>query len=307
VHRALRRTLRPAAVAVGLLALGACSLPFTGSAGAPASARPDQPAAKGAISRLIANQTQGLGNVLTDQSGFTLYRFEKDSIAPPASNCAAQCAVTWPPVLVPGGRVEVKGVERSLVGTITRADGATQLTVAGHPVYRYNQDKAPGDVNGQGVGQTWFALTPAGERAAAASTGATLSTAAAPGLGTIVTDADGFTLYRFDRDKAEPSMTNCLAACAETWPPAVVTTDKLTLNGVHPSVVGTILRADGTRQLTINGWPVYGYAGDKAQGDVKGQGIGGTWFAVTPAGGKSTGQATSPPDAGTVAAATGGY
>jgi predicted lipoprotein with Yx(FWY)xxD motif len=118
--------------------------------------------------------------------------------------------------------------------------------------------------------------------------GVTLSAAASPALGTVVTDADGFTLYRFDRDLAKPSRTSCVDACATTWPPAVVTTGQVTVNGVDRSLVGTVLRPDGTRQLTIGGWPVYGFSKDTAQGEVKGQGVGGTWFAVTPTGAKNT-------------------
>ena len=62
----------------------------------------------------------------------------------------------------------LEGVEQRLVGTVTRADGSIQLTLAGSPLYRFAGDTRPGETRGQGVGGTWFAVTPAGARAAQA-------------------------------------------------------------------------------------------------------------------------------------------
>jgi secreted repeat protein with Y-X4-D motif len=52
-------------------------------------------------------------------------------------------------------------------------------------------------------------------------------------------------------------------------------------------VVGTVTRADGTKQLTIKGWPVYRYVGDKKPGTWKGQNVGGKWFVINPDGTKN--------------------
>jgi predicted lipoprotein with Yx(FWY)xxD motif len=111
--------------------------------------------------------------VVTDSNGMTLYRFDQDTANPPATHCAGQCAVKWPPALVTGdGTVTVQGVDRSLVGTVTRPDGSRQLTLHGWPLYRFANDAAPGDAKGQGVGGTWFAATPQGAKATThASTG----------------------------------------------------------------------------------------------------------------------------------------
>lgn len=107
-------------------------------------------------------------------------------------------------------------------------------------------------------------------------------------LGTIVTDADGFTLYRFDDDTAKPPSTTCVDACADKWPPVTVDPKgKLGLEGVEESVIGLVARPDGTSQLTIAGWPVYRFASDADPGSTKGQGVGGAWFAVTPEGKKA--------------------
>ncbi|GAA0654643.1 hypothetical protein GCM10010193_01030 [Kitasatospora atroaurantiaca] len=128
---------------------------------------------------------------------------------------------------------------------------------------------------------------------------AALQTATAGSLGTVVTDGNGFTLYRFDKDTAKPSMSNCNGNCASLWPP-VAPVDKGQVKGVDPALVGTVTRADGSKQLTLNGWPLYRYAPDTKAGDTKGQGVGGTWFASTPDGKKAgaPAPATSPSTGG---------
>ncbi|MET7300998.1 hypothetical protein [Embleya sp. NPDC005575] len=110
-------------------------------------------------------------------------------------------------------------------------------------------------------------------------------------LGAIVTDDSGFTLYRFDKDTAKPSKSNCDGDCAAKWP-AVTTTGSVTVNGLDQSAVGSVTRSDGSTQVTIAGWPVYRFAADAKPGDTKGQGVNGSWFAVTPDG-KKAGAATS--------------
>jgi predicted lipoprotein with Yx(FWY)xxD motif len=104
----------------------------------------------------------------------------------------------------------------------------------------------------------------------------------------IVTDTQGMTLYRFDKDTANPPKSNCDGDCATAWPPLLVKSPgKIYTAGVDPSVVGYVERADHTCQVTINGWPVYRFAMDKRPGDVLGQGVKGTWFAVDAQGGKA--------------------
>ncbi|ONI71040.1 hypothetical protein ALI144C_51765 [Actinosynnema sp. ALI-1.44] len=110
-------------------------------------------------------------------------------------------------------------------------------------------------------------------------------------LGRVVTNQDGMTLYRFDKDTAQPSVSNCYDTCAKQWPPLLAEGKEITFTGVPREMVGTVKRKDGTRQVTINKWPVYMYAKDSAPGDAAGQGVGGTWFAITPDGKKSPGVA----------------
>lgn len=105
-------------------------------------------------------------------------------------------------------------------------------------------------------------------------------------MGKVVTNEDGFILYRFDKDTANPPKSNCNGDCAKLWPPAL-TDGNPELVGLDATKIGTVVRDDGTRQLTIGNWPVYLYAGDTKPGTWKGQGVGGTWFVVAPDGKKN--------------------
>lgn len=105
-------------------------------------------------------------------------------------------------------------------------------------------------------------------------------------MGEVVTDENGWVLYRFDKDSADPPTSNCVDECERVWPP-VYTDGKPSLQGVSDDVVGTVTRQDGTKQVTLDGWPVYRYIGDKKPGQWKGQGVGGTWFVIQPDGKKN--------------------
>lgn len=91
---------------------------------------------------------------------------------------------------------------------------------------------------------------------------------------------DGYTLYRFTKDKGTTS--TCYGACAKQWPP-LVTEGKPNGVDVVRSKMGTTKRKDGTIQVTYFGSPLYTYIGDKVTGEVKGNGVeafGGTWYAL---------------------------
>jgi predicted lipoprotein with Yx(FWY)xxD motif len=105
-------------------------------------------------------------------------------------------------------------------------------------------------------------------------------------MGTAVVDEGGWVLYRFDKDKSNPSKSNCEGTCAKIWPPALTDGDP-ELDGVSADDVGTVERADGTKQLTIDGWPVYRYVGDEKPGKWTGQNVSGTWFVINPDGSKN--------------------
>ncbi|MFC6598650.1 hypothetical protein [Kitasatospora paranensis] len=138
------------------------------------------------------------------------------------------------------------------------------------------------------------------------STGATVLKTASSAYGTIVTDGNGFTLYRFDHDTASPPASNCNGGCATLWPPVVATGGTPQLKGIDAKLVSTVTRADGTRQVTLNGWPLYRYSQDSKPGDTKGQGFGGIWFVTAPNGSKIT-AAASPSGGSSGGSSGGGY
>ncbi|MET9627630.1 hypothetical protein ABZX92_09225 [Lentzea sp. NPDC006480] len=105
-----------------------------------------------------------------------------------------------------------------------------------------------------------------------------LKTAEIDDLGPVVTDVKGFTLYRFDNDK--PNESTCDGECAASWPPATVPDENFSVEGVDKALVGSIVRKDGSRQLTVDGMPQYRFAKDEKPGETKGQGLQGKWFAT---------------------------
>jgi predicted lipoprotein with Yx(FWY)xxD motif len=114
----------------------------------------------------IAVAQTSLGSILTDSKGLTVYLFEKDGGT--TSACNGPCAAAWPPVTdTPAQPTAGGGANQALLGTTIRTDGATQLTYAGHPLYRFAGDQKPGDTNGQGLrsfGAGWDALRPSGQK-----------------------------------------------------------------------------------------------------------------------------------------------
>ncbi|MDT4987076.1 MAG: hypothetical protein QOI74_1170 [Micromonosporaceae bacterium] len=165
-HTRARATALLATAALTLLLVSACSR--LGSLSSPSAQNTGGP--PGSELRLAAKQVDKLGLVVTDGSGMTLYRFEKDTANPSVSNCEASCAALWPPLTTTATRAQLSGIDKRFIGTMARKDGSVQITLKGMPLYRYAKDGAPGQANGQGVGGTWFAVTPTGDKAA--STGA---------------------------------------------------------------------------------------------------------------------------------------
>lgn len=105
-------------------------------------------------------------------------------------------------------------------------------------------------------------------------------------LGTVVVDARGNILYRYEKDSAKPPRATCVGACVKKWPP-VLAGDELSTKGVDESLVGKVRRPDGRWQLTLAGWPLYRYVADRRTGEARGQNRDGVWFAVAPDGTKA--------------------
>lgn len=100
-----------------------------------------------------------LGTFLVDGEGMTLYRFEDDDPGSETSACYDACAERWPVFFADEIRVP-EGLEETDFQGFVREDGVIQTTYKGWPLYRYFEDKLPGDVKGQGLGDVWFVVNP---------------------------------------------------------------------------------------------------------------------------------------------------
>ncbi|MER7834742.1 hypothetical protein ABTY98_02225 [Streptomyces sp. NPDC096040] len=140
------------------------------AASAPATSAPGDSGRAGAgqtatTTIVMAEAMTGMGSVVTDDRGMTLYRYDKDESTPSKWTCSGACTKTWLPVIVQDS-VQTSGVEKSLLGTVHR-NGMKQLTLAGWPLYRYSGDTKAEQANGQGKDNEWYAVTPSGQKAAA--------------------------------------------------------------------------------------------------------------------------------------------
>ncbi len=150
-------------LAVSSVALSACgsAVSYSRTATSPAYAPPSTASNSHVIPSLSIIKSR-YGEVLGSQSGYAYYIFQLDS--PTRSNCDVACAAIWPPVI--GASHVVSGnIRKSLVGSITRSNGAKQLTYDGHPLYSFAGDTTPGSTAGQALysfGAYWYLIAPNG-------------------------------------------------------------------------------------------------------------------------------------------------
>jgi predicted lipoprotein with Yx(FWY)xxD motif len=155
----MRKALASAALLAALtVAAAACGGNNNESSGTAATAGPATTAQE-ASGTTVAVASSPLGDILADGKGRTLYAFTKDK--GDQSACSGGCATSWPALT--GTATAGTGVQASLLSTAMQANGDAQVTYGGKPLYYFAGDAKPGDTNGQGVGNVWFALTAAGE------------------------------------------------------------------------------------------------------------------------------------------------
>jgi predicted lipoprotein with Yx(FWY)xxD motif len=167
----MTRLFSLAALAVaGALVLAACGGSSTssssGSGSTPSSAAKPSTSntsnSSGAAS--VSTKTSSLGTFLVDANGRALYLWDADHGS--KSTCSGACAQAWPPVTTTGTPKASGAVKASLLGTTKRADGSSEVTYAGHPLYTFAGDTQAGQTNGQGsngFGAPWWVVTPAGK------------------------------------------------------------------------------------------------------------------------------------------------
>lgn len=152
----LSRLLAAGSVALVVAACGQTGGAATATPAGPAATAMASEGAAGSAAVITIDLQQGtVGAFLTGKAGMTLYVFSKD--AANTSNCSGSCAATWPPFVLGAGETAVAGTGvTGSVGTLTRSDGSTQVTIGGKPVYYYSGDSAAGQTNGQGLEGLWY-------------------------------------------------------------------------------------------------------------------------------------------------------
>jgi predicted lipoprotein with Yx(FWY)xxD motif len=169
MNSSLRIPLAGAAIVV--LALAGCATSSGSTAPEPsasesesAAPEPTESETPAAAMSELTTADSPLGEIIVDGDGMTAYYFDKDVPDSGSSSCSGDCAVAWPSITsATTSPVVDEGITAS-VGTITGVAGETQVTVNGLPVYLFQKDAAPGDVNGQGVGGVWWVIAPDGTK-----------------------------------------------------------------------------------------------------------------------------------------------
>jgi predicted lipoprotein with Yx(FWY)xxD motif len=123
------------------------------------------------------------------------------------------------------------------------------------------------------------------------SSSAVISTRKVSGLGTVLVNAQGRTLYMFTADKH--AKVTCVKGCAGLWPPAKLAAGQQPSagGGAKASLLGSDPDPEGGEVITYAGWPLYTYAADSEAGSADGQGVnadGGLWYVLSPSGSKIT-------------------
>ena len=151
-------------VAAAALAVAGCgSSPAQGTSGYGGSAAAP-PAERAEGETVVKLARTRLGDILVDGRGRTLYLFEADRGS--TSACSGACARAWPPVTTAGRPAAGPAVSASKLGTAPRPDGTTGVTYAGHPLYTFAGDNAPGRTAGQGsnaFGAKWYVVSASGQ------------------------------------------------------------------------------------------------------------------------------------------------
>lgn len=323
---------RPSRLIVTLAAvLLAATLPFS----TPASARNGPSGSPTAINcaapvtgaptgpAIVSAASTAYGRVLvegsSDYAGCTLYVLSSDELHALTSGAApfacsdnanpigAPCdTVLWPALLTKGPPIAGVGVNPTLLGTVTRTDvisgmSVQQVTYAGLPLYRFFQDETPGETEGANLFDPvtsptgiWYLVNPSRGRIAPGQAQLQIETAPVGGTGpdatvlAVTMNNDfglfpnvSFPVYTLNTDSRHASA--CQGICAAVpWPPVLTIRRPQAGPGVDPHALGIIVRPDGSHQVTYNGKPLYLFYSDAYIPGLAGtQGIYGAG-AVTP-------------------------
>ncbi len=214
--------------------------------------------------------------------------------------------VLWPALLTDGAPVAGPGVNPTLLGTVPRTDildGTTvqQVTYAGLPLYRFIFDEHPGETEGANLFDpvtsptgTWYLVNPSRGEVAPGQAQIVLETAPLDGTGpdetvlaaTMNPDFSlfagvSFPVYTLSTDTRQgPDKSACTGVCAAVkWPPVLTSGRPMAGPGVDQNALGTIVRPDGTHQVTYNGQPLYLFYKDAYIAPIPGTGTQGIYGA----------------------------
>ena len=275
---------------------------------APVTSAPTGPATVSAASRAY-------GKVLVTgspgYSGCSLYVLTADELRALTSDAVpfacgdlpnvvgASCdTILWPALLTEGAPIAGPGVNPTLLGTVTRTDilpgqSVQQVTYAGQPLYRIFTDETPGETEGENLFDpvtsptgVWYMVEPSRGRPAPGQARVTLETAQVDGTGPeqtvlAVTLNNNFSIFPNASFpvytlSAPGGVAACNGVCAIAWPPVLTSMQPEAGAGIDQHDLGSIIRHDGTRQLTYKGQPLYLFYADAYIGGVTGtQGING--------------------------------
>jgi predicted lipoprotein with Yx(FWY)xxD motif len=163
---------------------------------------------------------------------------------------------------------------------VTRLFSLAALAVAGAMVLAACGGSSTSSSSGSAAGDGAPAAGSAGGSGATSVVGTKTGS-----LGTFLVDGKGRALYLWEADHG--STSTCTGACAQAWPPLTITGPPKASGAVRGSLLGTTKRADGSREVTYAGHPLYLFAGDSRAGQTTGEGsngFGAPWWVVTPAG-----------------------
>ncbi len=233
-----------------------------------------------AVTGVVLTSNAKLGNIITDNAGRSLYQFSIDVSG--ASGCTGACEMVWHPFFKDTPSIGT-GLNAVDFGTITRADGTRQTTYKGWPLYYYSNDAKAGDVNGDGVGNTWFV----------AKSDYTIMIANAQLLGLdgmnytsqgvigqassqYLTDAAGLTLYAFTPDKFNVNTFDTNVAAHDAIWPVYSSSAILSLPSILDKSQFSTITVFGNTQVTYKGHPLYYFSKDNmTRGSTKGVSVGG--------------------------------
>jgi predicted lipoprotein with Yx(FWY)xxD motif len=215
-----------------------------------------------------------LGSILSDELGFTLYYFTKDT-DPETSLCTDGCLDNWP-LFYKDSLVVGEGLDMNDFGVIVHPSGGNQTTYKGWPLYYFVNDPNPGDTNGEAVGSVWFAAKPdysimLMDGMLTGKDGVTYNGNYEPGEEMVqyFVDEYGQSLYIFVNDtKDKNNFTAEDFSNNPAWP--IYEKELMEVaSTLEKSMFGSI-EVFGHTQQTYKGWPLYYFGGDTQRGETMG-------------------------------------